>query len=209
MTERRRIITTNPVAHACVPDWHEVIASERRLIMGIDPGQSGGLAVTESKANAIILYTRMPEGNGELWAWMRRYAGDPGNTSVYIESVHAFSMGISGAFKFGVGYGRLLAFLTALNIEPVKVQPATWQRALNIPTTRKPVPADFRKADGGARTTKAVKALLQSEHKEDIRKRAQELFPQLDLWQKTKNEQMAVCDSLLICEYGRHSVGIL
>ena len=193
MTERRRIKTT---------DWREVITPERRLIMGIDPGMNGGLAVTETGPNAIMLVKRMPEGNDELWAWLRQHIADPSNVSVYIEAVHAYAMGVAGAFKFGVGYGRLLAFMTALDIIPVKVQPATWQRAMNIPTTRKPVPVDFRKQDGSTRTTKAVKALLQAEHKEDIRKRAQELMPDLDVWQKTKKEQMAVCDALLITYSG-------
>ena len=199
MSERRRIILTNPVSRSCVPEW----PPERHLIMGIDPGMNGGLAVTETGPNAIMVYTRMPEGNDELWAWLRRYAANPNNISIYIEAVHAYAMGVAGAFKFGVGYGRLLMAFTALNIEPIKVQPAAWQRALDIPTTRKPEPADFRKRDGGVRTSKAVKALLQAEHKEDIRKRAQELMPSLDLWQKSKTEQMAICDSLLITYYGK------
>lgn len=115
---------------------------------------------------------------------------------------------VAGAFKFGVGYGRLLAFMTALDIIPVKVQPAIWQRALAIPTTRKPVPADFKKLDGSVRTTKAVKALLQAEHKEDIRRRAQELMPTLDVWRKTKKEQMAVCDAVLLTAYYGKTYGV-
>ena len=199
MTERRRIKTT---------DWREAIAPERRLIMGIDPGMNGGLAVTDTGPNAIMLVKRMPEGNDELWAWLQQYAADPTNITVFIEAVHAYSMGVAGAFKFGVGYGRLLAFMTALSIKPVKVQPAIWQRALAIPTTRKPVPADYIKRDGSVRTTKAVKALLQAEHKMDILRRAQQLMPCLDLWSKTKDEQMAICDSLLIAYYGKLTNGV-
>lgn len=200
MPERRRIITTNPVVH--VPDWRDVLTPDHRVIIGIDPGAQGGLGVTNSDPHAPILYDRMPEENAELWAWLRRYV--VGNVSVYIEAVSSSpQMGCAGAFTFGMGYGRLLMAITALGIVPVKVQPAKWQRALQVPKTRKPEPADYQKVDGTVRTTKGVKALLQAEHKEIIRQLAQRLYPSLEVWSRTKKEQMSVCDAVLICHYGK------
>ena len=195
MTERRRIKTT---------DWREVITPERRLIMGIDPGMNGGLAVTETGPNAIMLVKRMPEGNDELWAWLQQYAADPTNITVFIEAVYASpQQGVTGAFTFGCGFGKLLMACAALGTKPKMIRPVTWQRALQIPKTRKAEDADYRKDDGSVRTAKGVKAMLQAEHKEIIRQLAQRLYPSLAVWNKTKAEQMSVCDALLICHYGK------
>ena len=93
-------------------------------------------------------------------------------------------MGVASSFKFGCGYGKLLMALTAAGISFREVRPQVWMRALGIPPRK-------------------VKKETQLQFKDRLRGVAQQMFPGLSLWEETLGEQRAVCDALLIAEYGR------
>lgn len=94
-------------------------------ILGIDPGQSGGIA--------FVGYTNpfaypMPDNMADIWDC---FAGPRASLHAYIEEVHAMpKQGVSSTFKFGMGYGALLMALTAAGIPFTRVRPQVWQKEM-------------------------------------------------------------------------------
>jgi crossover junction endodeoxyribonuclease RuvC len=85
------------------------------LVIGIDPGLSGALAVLD--------------GTGEV----RRVAA-----RVVIERVSAMpKQGVSSTFTFGVAFGSILGAVQALNLPIEFVTPVTWKRALGLSSDKK------------------------------------------------------------------------
>jgi hypothetical protein len=147
--------------------------------IGIDPGKNGGLAYI---VGTTVGYDEMYDTDLETWAWLDGV--DNSNTFAMIEKVHAMpKQGVTSTFTFGVGYGKLLMALCAAGIAYEEVTPRTWQKGLGI------------KPRGKTET--------KPKFKNRLRKKAQQLFPQEKVWQRTLGEQRAVCDALLIAEYNR------
>jgi len=96
-------------------------------ILGIDPGQSGGIAlIDDGEAGAW----KMPETERDVY----NLISDLGqhNPVAYIELVHSMPrQGVASSFKFGVGYGGLRMVLIALEIPFQTVAPGTWQRKMH------------------------------------------------------------------------------
>lgn len=149
-------------------------------IIGIDPGQSGGIAWIDDKGRACA--DKMPETIADLWELVesiRMGAGASPETRLdlvvngcraYIEQVHSSpQMGVKSAFTFGNGFGHLEMALTAAGIPFERVRPQAWQKALGCLT----------KGD-----------------KNVSKRKAQELFPLLKITHST-------ADALLIAEFGR------
>ena len=141
--------------------------------IGIDPGQSGGIAWHEDGEMRV---EKMPETISDLWrlidsivdGWGMIYR--LGQTKAYIEQVHSMpGQGVASSFKFGRGYGNLEMALTAANIPFERVTPQKWQKAMGCMT----------KGD-----------------KNVSKRKAQELFPSLKITHAT-------ADATLIAEYGR------
>jgi crossover junction endodeoxyribonuclease RuvC len=98
--------------------------------MGIDPGQSGGIALIRGTGKVLILET-MPSTERDIWLLLKSLEELP--HKVYIEKVHAMpQQGVSSTFKFGVGYGGLRMALTAAGIPFDEVTPQLWQKALGV-----------------------------------------------------------------------------
>lgn len=128
--------------------------------LGIDPGKSGGLAVVDHLGSMIRTY-KMPETPGDLRdLFTEMIIGRPvGSVRATLENVNAGAwghgkagqkMGVTSAFSFGRGFGRLEMALAFARIPYDLVQPLTWQTALRC------------KSGGDKNITKA---------------RAQQLFP--------------------------------
>ena len=129
--------------------------SEFELILGIDPGKSGGLAVIWPCGAEVH---KMPDTERDLWDCIRELV--PNGGRAYIEKVHAMpGQGVTSMFSFGQNYGMLRAFLVAHGIPFETVTPAKWQREFALPSL---------KAAGSPSAKKNA-------HKA----RAQELFPSL------------------------------
>lgn len=100
-----------------------------RMVIGLDPGVSGGIAVLRDDGQVVEVY-RMPATERDLLdrlsPWPRAY-----RTYGILERVSASpQMGVVSAFTFGRHYGALLMALTAAGIRFDQVTPQTWQKAL-------------------------------------------------------------------------------
>ena len=102
------------------------------LIVGIDPGKSGGMAVIKRSINdygaKIITAHNCPDTIEEMVAFISMLRNETPYITCYLEKVHAFPTdGRSSAFKFGMNYGIWNGILCAFGIKTELVSPRTWQ----------------------------------------------------------------------------------
>lgn len=103
---------------------------------GIDPGQTGALAVVnqDNKFVHLIDYED-PEPFAGIFA---ETASEYFPRLCVIEKVSAMpKQGVSSTFKFGMNFGIWLGFLNMLKIPHRLVTPATWQKVLDSNAKRK------------------------------------------------------------------------
>lgn len=149
--------------------------------IGIDPGKSGGIAIISG--DEIICY-QMPNTEFDVWSIFER--NNKGQVRAVIEKVHSMpGQGVKSMFSFGQNYGFLRACLIAAQIPFDEITPQAWQKELGIVGRKKGEP--------------------KSQLKERLRQKAQQLFPQEDMWHRTLGEQRAKCDALLLAEFCRRS----
>jgi crossover junction endodeoxyribonuclease RuvC len=155
----------------------------RSLIVGIDPGLSGALAVIEG--GVVVLLADLPVVRfsdariknridaASLARLLEPYAGAV--HAAVVEKVGARpGEAASGAFSFGYTSGCIAGVLGALNMPTTPVMPAVWKKALG----------------------------LTSASKDASRGRALELFPSLaDQLARKKDHDRA--EAVLLAEYGR------
>jgi crossover junction endodeoxyribonuclease RuvC len=100
-------------------------------IVGIDPGQSGGLAfLTDGAANAVAFKDVTPH---DLVALLKVATIN----KAYLEGVNAMPrQGVVSTFKFGMNYGWWQGALTALGIPYERVYPLKWQTLMGCRTGR-------------------------------------------------------------------------
>ena len=108
------------------------------IVIGIDPGKSGGLVVI--KGDEVSLH-KCPKSTHAMSAILRQAKADAWidehNIHIAIEKVWAFPTDArSSAFKFGVNYGMWLGILGSLNLPMMEVPPQTWMRSYD------PLPKD-------------------------------------------------------------------
>lgn len=148
--------------------------------MGIDPGQSGGIAVLRADGSIEDVW-KMPTNNIDLLDSLRPFGGfiqDTMPTEATLEFVRSSPvMSVRAAFSFGWGVGGLEMALEAQRISYSVVVPRKWQAGLGI-----------GKTGGDKNITKA---------------KAAELFPGATITHY-------IADALLIAEYARrHRLGLL
>ena len=151
-----------------------------KLHIGIDPGQSGGIAIIPDNNPAKAWAIKMPETLADLWDTLIEFSlNGHGPIAKYqkvhacLERVHSMpGQGVVSSFKFGQGFGHLEMALTASGIPHTYVTPQKWQKELGCLTK------------GDKNVSKA---------------RAQQLFPHIKMTH-------AIADSLLIAEYCRRTV---
>lgn len=143
------------------------------LIIGIDPGASGGIAWIQDGKPCV---EKMPETMADLWELISELYEHTHQRSglfsckAYIEQVYSSpQMGVKSAFSFGQSFGQLEMALTAASIPFERITPQKWQKAMGCMT----------KGD-----------------KNVSKRRAQELFPDLKITHAT-------ADAILIAEYGK------
>ena len=149
------------------------------IIIGIDPGASGGIAVI-SRSGEVEVF-KMPATERDLWELIESLTN--GHCSfAYIEWIHPAiqKIGKSPMSKLYGNYKALRMALTAADIPLEAVQPVKWQPAMGI--------------------SKRGKTETQTKWKNRLKARAQELFPPS---RGIKKITLAVADALLIAEYGR------
>lgn len=105
-----------------------------RACLGIDPGQSGGIAIVDP--TGMPWAVKMPETERDLWDMIRE-AKTWGSfeTHAVIELVHSSpQMGVKSAFTFGGNYKSLRMALIAADIPFREVRPQAWQKAMGCLT---------------------------------------------------------------------------
>ena len=117
------------------------------IIVGVDPGQKGGLAIMkdgactghpmplagkEVDARAVTdLLMREHEMVRDEVANQHFYVSPADNILVVVEKVHAMpKQGVSSTFKFGLNYGRILGAIEALGLRYELVTPQAWKKAI-------------------------------------------------------------------------------
>jgi len=104
-------------------------------IIGIDPGQSGGIAWIDERGKACV--EKMPETISDIWDLLANFHSFESAPvyKAYLEQVHSMpSQGVSSSFKFGNGFGHLEMALTAAGIPFERVTPQKWQKAMGCMT---------------------------------------------------------------------------
>ena len=96
-------------------------------VLGIDPGQAGGIALLED--GQLAKAWKMPDTEHDVFDLILDAAA-PVRAIAYIELAHSMpKQGVASSFKFGVGYGGLRMALIAAEVPFHTVQPHVWQAA--------------------------------------------------------------------------------
>lgn len=150
----------------------------KKIVIGIDPGASGGLAVFYPDGKAATYGAKKEHSYSEILCEIWSAAKTEGWQIVcYVEALSGFygagKYALTGrqAFVMGTSYGKTLGALEALKIPFWTVTPLTWQKNLPIPKTK-----------------------IKKDHKRHLCDLAKQRFPHL-----TPNLQ--TCDAILIAEY--------
>ncbi len=113
----------------------------KKIIIGIDPGLTGGIAVLDSKSKELISLADMPvipEGgrkkvSGHGLATIIGGYGRQQVAMVYLEKVGARpGQGVVSMFNFGRSYGAVEATIAVLGLPLTYVAPQSWKRAAGL-----------------------------------------------------------------------------
>ena len=111
-------------------------------VLGVDPGQSGGLAIIHD--GRLVKGTRMPvvkvRGKAQVDARaVVEWWGDcltPFDAAV-IEAVHAMpGQGVSSSFQFGRMLGGIEALVASVGVPVHYVTPASWKKAMGLGSSK-------------------------------------------------------------------------
>jgi len=99
------------------------------IILGIDPGESGGLAAMEGHHVEVHAFKGATEK--EILNLCRIRSNHPARA--YMEAVHSFpGQGVASSFKFGQHYGGLRMAVIASGIPLELVSPMKWKKAMGL-----------------------------------------------------------------------------
>lgn len=151
------------------------------IILGIDPGLSGALALYDTSEQTVEVIdmpvldlVRNGKKKGEVSAQaLANLLAGRGVKAAYLERVNAMpGQGVTSVFSFGRSTGIVEGILAAYDISTTLVTPQAWQKAVG-----------------------------QRAGKDGSRERAMQLFPaQADLFQRKKDDGRS--DAALIAYYG-------
>lgn len=149
-----------------------------RVIIGIDPGLSGGIAVLDD-AGCVLDVVKMPPTMMDIYDYLRGIVSGGARAVCYMEKV---GMGMPGQSSkatatFSRHCGHLEMALLALGVQTYEVTPQKWMKALGMGSS-----------NGFSKT----------EWKNKLKGAAQQLFPTLG-----KRITLSTSDALLIAVYGK------
>lgn len=106
----------------------------RAKVLGVDPGLTGALAFLDPDGKLIELEDMPCVGNVVNAHMIARLIQGYGPISqAVVEQAQTMpKQGISGAFNYGVGYGKILGVLAALDIPITHVSPSQWKKRWNL-----------------------------------------------------------------------------
>lgn len=154
----------------------------KKLIIGVDPGLSGGIAVLDENGK-VVEVRKMPETMADIYNFLTNYSNLPSccdkiyESVCYMENVGHGMPGQSSKSTavFSRHNGHLEMALLALRIPTNMITPQKWEKFYQL-----------GKSSGCEKR----------EWKNKLKAKCQQLFP-------NENITLAVCDALLIAEYGR------
>ena len=156
-----------------------------RTVLAIDPGLSGGIAVSRFGKTVCL---RMPETQGDLLALVRDIktaaAVEAQEVVCVLEEVSGFAGKAqpgSAMFRFGENFGFIKGVIQTLGIRLVMVRPQIWQKGFGL----------------GTASACASKTIW----KNKLKAEAQRRFPHLNVTLKT-------ADALLILEHSISAAGV-
>ena len=96
------------------------------LFIGIDPGKSGGICVTNGTTS---ICSKCPGTLADIVDITRAMLEIDSNPFAVIESVHSMpGQGVVSTFTFGTNYGQWLGILASLQVPYIQVTPQTWMK---------------------------------------------------------------------------------
>lgn len=109
-----------------------------QLVIGIDPGLSGAIAVIKLDGTVdfhdcplFTVGTKHVYHPGGMAALLRQYQEHHPNLLVGLEKVHSMpGQGVASTFLFGEGFGIWLGILAALRIPHELITPQSWKRGM-------------------------------------------------------------------------------
>lgn len=110
-----------------------------KRILGIDPGQTGALAFLNGSGEIVELEDMPLLGKKEVNAHMitRLIQGYGPVMIAVVEAAQSMpKQGVAGVFSYGVGYGKILGVLAALDVPIELVAPGTWKKAMGLNTDK-------------------------------------------------------------------------
>ena len=153
------------------------------MIIAIDPGKSGGIAVQDH--HGMTAGYKMPDTEGDVVDYIRALTANVGTSeerTAYLEQVGGFTgegQPGSAMFKFGEGFGIIKGALIAFGWRIIMVRPQVWQKRLGIGTKG---------------------AMSKTEWKNKLKAEAQRRFP-------SQTVTLATADALLILDYATAQEG--
>ena len=146
-----------------------------KLILGIDPGKGGGLAVYNEKENetkAIKFMDDLCELSAVVGSIIHGFKAD--EIYVIVEHVHSFPTDSRpSAFSFGRNLGQWEGILGSHELVKETVAPKTWQNHYDVPIIKN-----------------------KYERKRWLKEIAQTMFPDIRV-------TLNICDALLIANYAK------
>lgn len=121
------------------------------LYIGIDPGQTGGIAVIQNhkviSVTPMILAGKFIDVIGTTFYFkeIMKFVDSPLRITACIEKVHSMpQQGVSSSFKFGRHTGTMYGIVGALGIPLFEVTPQKWKKVVLEGTAKdKAAAADF------------------------------------------------------------------
>ena len=104
------------------------------IVLGIDPGVSGGIAFYDTRDPLVIraLDTPVVAGEVDVDSLVDIIISAKPDRAI-IERVHSMpKQGVASTFKFGTAYGAVRATVVALRIPTTLVTPRVWKQRMGL-----------------------------------------------------------------------------
>lgn len=105
-----------------------------KMILGVDPGMTGALALADVETGDLHSVIDMPTIENRvdgvaIRMWLNKFDID----YAVIEKVHSMpQQGVASTFKFGAAYGLVLGVVEGLGIPVTLVSPSKWKKDLEV-----------------------------------------------------------------------------
>ncbi len=155
------------------------------MIMAIDPGKNGGVAMAFDSGKLISF--PIPQDRvsfiEEVDNSIDSYCGESEIVCSYVEKVHSMPVqGVKSTFSFGQQFERACMVCVHCGISlDDNITPQKWQRGLGL--------------------RKKLKTESSNKYKDYLLGQSMQLFPDQFKGIKTKDEKLKIADALLILEY--------